>query len=745
MRDRGRAGERAGTWPGLAPLAAALPRRPAGDPRAWLAASLAEEAEQRRLFPWLAVAFGLGILLYFSADGSPGPWPPLIAALLAADAAWLARRRVVARAGAFALVFLWLGFAAAAWRVQAVQAPAITQVTTTRLTGFVEAVEPRREGARLTLQVHEAERLRPEERPRRVRVTVRGPVAVRPGAFVAAQARLMPPPGAARPGGYDFARDAYFNGLGAVGSVSGKLEERAPPVSPGPGLLFAARVDEARNALTRRIAETIGGAAGAVSAALITGKRGLIEEPANDAMRAAGIYHIVSISGLHMVLAAGTAFWLVRALLALSAQAALLWPVKKIAACFAMAAATAYCIFSGAEVATERSLVMTLVMFGAVLADRPALSLRNLALSALIVLAREPEALLGPSFQMSYAAVAGLIALAEWQRRLRDGGEEPHRPRGLLARGLAEIGGILGTTAVATMATAPFSAYHFQTLNPFGLLGNALALPLMSVVVMPAAVLGTLLYPFGLDAPIWWVMGRAVAAVLGSAEWVSSLEGSVVLVTAFGAGTLALFVLALLLAVLPVSRLRLAAAAPAALGLGFARLAPVPDLFVDREGGAAAIRGREGRLVVVGKASPFVIAQWLRAAGDARRPNDPGLREGSRCDRLGCVVEAVNGHVVAHVLDRRAFAEDCRRATILVSRLRAPAGCAAPLILDRAYLEARGAVSLRLGASGPVVETARDPATVRIWQRPRRPPASQPPAPSRGTEPAAEPEAAIDL
>ena len=208
-------------------------------------------------------------------------------------------------------------------------------------------------------------------------------------------------PEAARPGGYDFARDAYFNRIGAVGSLTGKVEIRAPPSAPPYDLALNAAIDRARNALTRRIADVIGGQAGAVAAALVTGKRGLIDDDTNQILRGAGIYHIVSISGLHMVLAAGTFFWLARALLALSSFAALHWPCKKIAAVVAMIGATAYCVFSGSEVATERSLIMILVMLGAILIDRPALSLRNLALSALIVLAREPETILGPSFQMS--------------------------------------------------------------------------------------------------------------------------------------------------------------------------------------------------------------------------------------------------------------------------------------------------------------------------------------------------------
>ena len=190
-----------------------------------------------------------------------------------------------------------------------------------------------------------------------------------------------------------------------------------------------------------------------------------------------------------------------------------------------MIGATIYCVFSGSDVATERSLIMTLVMFGAVLVDRPALSIRNLAIAALIVLAREPEALLGPSFQMSFGAVAALMAFVPLmqRRRARRAAPQPLLERGLRWAGRAMLG-LVTTTLVASIATAPFAAYHFQTLNPYGLIGNALALPLVSLVVMPSAVLGVLAYPFGLDRPVWQVMGAAVAQVLDVSAWVGGFR-----------------------------------------------------------------------------------------------------------------------------------------------------------------------------------------------------------------------------
>src|SRR5215204_6250674 len=397
-----------------------------GDWGGWLRACLAQEVEQRRLFPWLAVSFGLGVLLYFTAEGRPALWAPLAGAAIAAGLAVLARGRPIGFAVALGFTALFCGFSAGVWRERRVETPVLGRVTVGPISGFVEIVEERVRGGRIVIRPSELAGLAAERRPARVRATLRDLQGVAPGDFIAGRARLLPLPEAARPGGYDFARDAYFNRIGAVGSLAGKVEARPPAGPPPLDLTVIATIDRARNTLTRRIADAIGGQAGAVAAALVTGKRGLIDEDTNDVLRAAGIYHIVSISGLHMVLAAGVFLFIARALLALSQHAALFWPVKKIAAVVAMAGATAYCVFSGADVATERSLIMILVMLGAILFDRTVLSMRNLAISALIVLAREPESLLGPSFQMSYGAVAALIMLAGIVRRRAraDGGAD---------------------------------------------------------------------------------------------------------------------------------------------------------------------------------------------------------------------------------------------------------------------------------------------------------------------------------
>lgn len=693
-----------------------------------------QEIEERRLFLWLPVAVGLGVLLYFSADQEPSLWAPGVTAAIAAGAAMALRLRSRAGSGvAIALLAVAAGFFAATLRTRLMAAPVLDRVRVGKLTGVVEGMDTRIAGGRLMIRVIAMEGVEPAALPYRVRVTTPNHPTVKPGETIRATARLLPPPEPSRPGGYNFARDAFFGAIGAVGSLAGKIElDPAPAALPLDLRVFAA-IDRARNDMTERIARSIGGAAGGVAAALVTGKRGLIPEAVNDDLRAAGIYHVVSISGLHLVLAAGMVFWLVRAALALSPGLALRRPIKKWAALCAMLAGAGYTVFAGGDVATVRSLVMTLVLLGAILVDRPALSMRNLALAALLLLLIEPESALAPGFQMSFAAVAALIAVFE---RPGGAGSDPEAgtfvglglapppakapAKGWPARildGLRHhaVGTVL-STLVAEAATGAYGLYHFQRYTPFGLVGNALTLPLVSLVVMPAALLGAIAYPFGLDGPIWQIMGLGVEGMLRISARVRAWPGSTQAIPAFGMAAVLCLTMALLWLTLWRTALRWASVPLALLGAGLAASAQAPDIVMARDGRALAVRGPDGRLVLVGRqAGAFVTEQWLRADGDVRNAGDATLGAGARCDPLGCVVRLPDGRAVSQVLVAGAFEEDCRRAAVIVTPLQAPPWCDKPLVMDRTRLSVAGATALTATADGFMAASERTALRDRPW------------------------------
>lgn len=302
---QGRRGARADALPArlgvMAPLAANL------RPLLWqlwlhLSRGFALEVERRRPFLWLPIAMGAGILLYFAADREPALWAPLLGLGLSSAAAFALRRHPLASMTCLAAAAAFLGFAAGVWRTDDIKAPMLERPRIGKLTGFVESVEARDTGARLVILVSDLANVSVDQRPKRVRVNIRqGSVA--PGDHIVATARLLPPPGPARAGGYDFGRDAFFRGIGAVGSISGKIALAAPPYPLPARLAIDVTIDRARNALTKRIAEVGGGQGGAVAAALVTGKRGLITEATNNDLRAAGIYHIVTFSPIMAITA----------------------------------------------------------------------------------------------------------------------------------------------------------------------------------------------------------------------------------------------------------------------------------------------------------------------------------------------------------------------------------------------------------------------------------------------------------
>jgi len=354
------------------------------------------------------------------------------------------------------------------------------------------------------------------------------------------QARLSPPRAPLRPGSYDFARDLYFQGIGATGLAVGEIKITAPPRRPSLWLMYASVIETMRDGIDRRIRAAVPGDAGSIASALITGKRDAISATLNEAMYISSLAHVLSISGYHMAVVAGVVFFLVRAVLALIPGFALRRPIKKWAALAALAAATFYLLLSGAEVATQRSYYMTAFVLGAVLIDRQALTLRTIGAAAILVLLLAPEAVIHPSFQMSFAATLALIAAYErglpWKTKYAD---TPLGAR-IALWGVYEIAGLIFASLIAGLGTTPYAAYHFHRMAPYGVLANLLAMPIVSAWIMPAGMLGLLAMPFGFDDPLWKLMGMGIEWMSAIALWVASLPGAVGRIPAFGVAPLLL-------------------------------------------------------------------------------------------------------------------------------------------------------------------------------------------------------------
>ena len=712
-------------WPGHLPAPSLVWHRLLASLRA---AAIAE-IEARRLFLWVPVAAGAGVVLYMVADHEPLLWLVACLAAVFAALAFAARRQRWLFAVFVMAAAVLGGMVSAGWRTARVAAPVLDRIRIVTVTGHVEQMDLRREGARLVLRVDAAEGLAPEATPYRVRVTTRREQAVEAGAYVSFKARLLPPSHAALPGGYDFARDAYFARIGAVGSILGKIAPVESRAAPGLAMRVGMAIDRARNALARRVAASVEGDAGAIAVAMVTGKRDFLSDEARELVREAGIFHIITISGVQMTLVAGILFFVARLTLALVPGFALRYPIKKWAAGFAIVGAIAYDIMTGSRVGTERALFMTMIMLIAVICGRPALTMRNLALAALVVIIIEPEALMGASFQLSFAAVSALVAVYEARvaRRMRiaatgDGASLWQPSRASLLFDPVTLVHRLGhwfrelalATVCATGATASFMAYDFHELSPYVLIGNPLTLTLIEFFAVPGALIGALLYPLGLDGWVWAYVGLGIRMVLEVARWIASAPGATVHLREFAPWSIAFLSMAVLCMVIwRTSLMRLTAIPFAVLGLAGTMLGDRADLIIPASGDAAAVRNREGALTIVGrKVNGFAAEQWLRADGDGRKPN---AATGGTCDKLGCVGELRDGRMISIVQDRMAFAEDCRRAAIIVTEQYVPAYCTPRLVIGRNTLQATGAIAIEFKGDGFTIRTARSKTEDRPW------------------------------
>lgn len=688
------------------------------------------EAIPGRLLPWLPVAFGLGIAIYFAAEREPMWWAAAALTFVCAALAALSRARSVAFPAMLAMTAATAGFTTATLKALHVAHPVLqVPAGNVEVAGFVEIREERERSDRIVVRAHKVEGIRSGEKLERIRVSVRKGTAPPVGSHVTFRARLNPPLAPLRPGGYDFARDLYFQRIGAVGFALGNIRISEASAQPGFWLSYAATVEGIRDGINARIRSALPDDRGAIASALITGKRDAISATVNEAMYVSSLAHVLSISGYHMAIVAGVVFFTLRALLALVPALASRRPIKKWAAGAALLAAAAYLLISGAEVATQRAFIMTAIVLVGVMADRAALTLRTLAVAALAVLLFAPQSLVHPSFQMSFAATLALVAAYERSLRWQPNADTTFGARVALWGGNAVVGLILASL-VAGLATTPFAAFHFHRLAPYGVLANLAAMPIVSAWVMPSGLLALIAMPFGFDGYVWRLMGEGIGWMMAVAVWVASLPGAVGRIPGFGAAPLLVCTAGLVALCLLRTPLRLCGGVLVLLAAIMAARTPLPAVLVSADARALAVRGVDGKLSILRQGGDtFAVREWLAADGDARLPADPTLREGFLCDPVGCVATLADGRSVAFAMTPEALAEDCARAALVVTPREAPPTCQATII-DRNASRANGAMVLSPTGEGWAIAMARPRGQDRPWARASQRPG---PAPQAGT------------
>lgn len=674
-------------------------------------------AERDRLALWLPVALAAGILLWFALPWAAWRAAAALGLLAVLAGSAISGLRPLALAAGFALA----GMAAVEARVAGNAHAVLAERVVATFDAQVAAVEPLAGGGqRLVLAAVDGAL---PGGVARARLTLRGAAAPVPvGARVRLRGLLSPPAGAAVPGGLDLARRAWFDGIGATGVVLGPVTLLALP-PPGPRLWL----DGVRARLQAMIVARVPGEAGAMAAAFVTGQQRAIPMPATQAMRDSGLAHLLSISGLHIAVVVGGVALLARMLLALWPWLALRVPVPTIALGIGALAGVAYTLLAGAQVPTVRSAIAASIVVLGMMLGRQAISLRLLGAAALVILLVRPEVLLGASFQLSFAAVIGIVALYEsklgrWLAAARE--DEPWWRA--LVRGAAAL---LASGLVAELALSGIGLYHFGRGGLYGIGANLIAIPFTSFVVLPSLMLALFAEALGLGL-LWPLAGWAMQQLINLADVTAALPGAVITgvvpAPAFALGAAGGLWLALWQ-----TRVRWWGLVPIVAAVLIARTAPLPDMLVSGDGRHMALRLPDGRLAHSReRVGDYLLNVWSESIGaDADAALWLGQTGVARCSPDSCLVDVVRGlrrwrvlaTTSAALIPRETMAPACAAADIVVSDRRLPIWCQPRwLKLDRASLAATGAVAIRLSA-GEVV-TARDAVGDRAWQAGRRQP-----------------------
>ncbi|MCW9043779.1 MAG: competence protein ComEC family protein [Pseudopelagicola sp.] len=669
---------------------------------AWIGATLA--AQRGFLFPWAPVCLGLGIGVYFQIPTEPSLavlWAVGLGALLCGIAAW--RVPEIGRPAVLALGLVAVGFAVAGARAHRVAGPVLDWRYYGPVEGRIVGIDRSASDAlRLTLDRVVLARVAPQKTPHRVRVALHGAqdfIKPEPHMTVVLTGHLAPPSGPVEPGGFDFQRHAWFQGIGAIGYTRTPVLVLAP--APERMSLFGLRMR-----LSRAIRAALGAETGALAAAVTTGDRSGIAQSTLEALRASNLAHLLAISGLHMGLLVGVVWGGLRYGMALHTWSALYLPTKKIAAVLALVAATGYFLLSGGNVATERAYVMAAVALVAVIVDRRAISLRAVATAAMLVLLLRPEAMLGPGFQMSFAATTALVAVFELLRK-----SGPLR----MPRYVRPVFAVAVSSLVAGLATAPIGAAHFNTVSHYGLAANLLAVPIMGTVVVPAAVVAACLAPFGLEAVGLVPMGIGLDAILAVARGVAGLEGAVGHVPRPPVAVLPGLALGFLWLILWQGGARIGGLAVV---LGAVLLwvgAERPVALIADTGGLVGVMTGDKRALSKPRGAGFVARNWLENDGDGADQADAAARWRA-IDIPGQRKAQIGSTELWHVFGKRAVAAfgACPEGGIVVLSHETEAALACDVWTPK-RLRDTGSVALYAGRDGIKRITAREVSGRRMW------------------------------
>jgi len=702
----------------------------------WIITQLVLERDQGNFINIAPIFLGLGIWIYFTIA-----FEPILSVLIATlIVAILAIYKFKSRGALFhstvitALVLA--GMTAAQWQVKRAQMEVPSTQITSKIQGLVLSVDKNTRGSpRYLIRPTYIEKLQGHKLPKRIRLsTLKKYKKFRPGDTISGLTRLSPLSGPAYPGGYDFAFFAWFKGHAMSGFFMGEPNKSDLPIITSKLEKINIVIANLRASVGQRVRAGIKGEPGDLAVALITGDRSGLSRKTQESLRKSGLAHILAISGLHMALVTLTMVWLVRSVLLLIPELSNKYPIKKWAIGIGFLIATFYLFLSGNAIATQRAWIMISIMMLASLLDRPAITIRSVAVAAFIILLLFPASLFSPGFQMSFAAVVALVSIYRIWTKYQQNKMNIRKDRGLI---LNTIGstirygvGLSFTSLIAGTATAFFAAWHFHRIAPLGFIANLGAMPIVSVLVMPLALASVLLMPYGLESVTLVPLGLAIEAVV----WVSEKTNSIPINFNTGIQPKSMLFASLTIlgtALLPIGKLRYFSIVPIFIFIFITtQTIQIPHLLIAQDGRTIAAatnlinndlsnkknsqqqfntkKGEGALTLLYPRRNKFVSQIWLKAYSggiDGGKRNEslaPSKNRTKYCDKEQC--KFLLGKTSVYIIyNPKLISNACEHADILAAPRLWYVRCKSrtpKIILKRQDFEKNGSHAIWLSAKG---------------------------------------------
>lgn len=674
--------------------------------------------ESDRLVLWVPVFFGTGTFLYLSFPYEPSLfWSASLFALTLA--LFFSLKRPFPHAiGTFCFLCVTAGFLLVHVKASLLQTPILPfPLSWARIAGDIASIELRPNNRYRILLTHTSIAGIPQKHtPRYLSVSTPATPSLASfstGDTITFKASLFPPSPPSLPGGYNFSRDAFFRNVGATGYTTSTITQLTPFTKDTFSL--ASGFARLRSRLAHIIASHLPSPAHAITIALLIGQQEFIPPATIEHMRHSGLSHLLSVSGLHMTLVGGLFFLLFRGLCSLSTYLTLHFPIKKWAACFAILGSFFYLCLTGFSIPAQRSFLMTAVLFISILYDRQGISIRSLAFATLCILLVFPESIVTASFQMSFSASLALIAL--YEKYTPHGA--PFLSFSLPARLWRYFFSLFMASLVATLATLPFTIYHFHQFALYGVLANLVAVPLTTFLIMPFGFLSLFLIPLHLEALPLFITEKGITFLLDIAAFFSSLPYATHPVTTLSSLSLLCTVAGGVWIMLWQKKWRWWGLIPAGIGLGITFLHTPVDIIIDGKTGYFIVKEEDSNFSSpTPSLPPFLQEQWQNYTGSTTiytPKNTIPTRSHLQCNGNYCQYDKDNHHI-AFVLPSGKPFHGCHHYTMVVYTSPLATGCYKPLSTIRwDDLEQKGTHTLTLYPDRINIKNSVNPDSKRLW------------------------------